>query len=329
MRVFLTGGTGFVGGAVARKLVAAGHHVRALVRRGSNTRQLQDLPLEQIEGDLLDATSLEQATRGCDWVFHVAALYSFWGYPWETFYQTNVEGTRRMLQAAGDAGVSRIVYTSSIATLGLNPDKTPADENTPVSMADMIGSYKRSKFMAEEVARDFAKAGLPVVIVNPSAPVGVGDHKPTQTGKVIVDFLNGRMPAYVDTGLNLVDVEDVALGHLLAAEKGKTGECYILGGENITLKQMLDQLAEISGRPQVRLKIPHFVTFLWAFLDVTLARIFPNRIPSATPETARLSYRYEYFNPKKAIEELGFPQNPAYPALRKAVEWYRANGYAP
>jgi len=329
MRVFLTGGTGFVGGAVARKLVDAGHHVRALVRRGSNTRQLHDLALEQIEGDLLDARSLEKGTRGCDWVFHVAALYSFWGHPWETFYQTNVEGTRRMLQAAGDAGVSRVVYTSSIATLGLNPDKTPADETTPVSMADMIGSYKRSKFMAEEVARDFAKAGLPVVIVNPSAPVGVGDHKPTQTGKVIVDFLNGRMPAYVDTGLNLVDVEDVALGHLLAVEKGRTGECYILGGENLTLKQMLDQLAEISGRPPVRLKIPHFVTFLWAFLDVTLARIIPNRIPSATPETARLSYRYEYFNPQKAIEELGFPLNPAYPALQKAVEWYRANGYAP
>jgi dihydroflavonol-4-reductase len=329
MRVFLTGGTGFVGGAVARQLVNAGHSVRALVRHGSNTRQLEGLPIEQVEGDLLDVGSLERGVQGCDWVFHVAALYTFWGHPWETFYQTNVEGTRRVLQAATDAGISRVVHTSSIATLGLNDDGSPANENTPVSIDDMIGHYKRSKFMAEQVACEFARQGLPVVIVNPSAPVGVGDHKPTQTGKVIVDFLNGRMPAYVDTGLNLVDVEDVALGHLLAAEKGRIGECYILGGENLTLKQVLDDLAEISGRPAVRLRIPHFVTFLWAYLDINLARIFPDRVPSATPETARLSYHYEFFDSSKAVQELGFPQHPAYEALQKAVEWYRANGYAP
>jgi dihydroflavonol-4-reductase len=329
MRVFLTGGTGFVGGAVARQLVNAGHSVRALVRHGSNTRQLEGLPIEQVEGDLLDVGSLERGVQGCDWVFHVAALYTFWGHPWETFYQTNVEGTRRVLQAATDAGISRVVHTSSIATLGLNDDRSPANENTPVSIDDMIGHYKRSKFMAEQVACEFARQGLPVVIVNPSAPVGVGDHKPTQTGKVIVDFLNGRMPAYVDTGLNLVDVEDVALGHLLAAEKGRIGECYILGGENLTLKQVLDDLAEISGRPAVRLRIPHFVTFLWAYLDINLARIFPDRVPSATPETARLSYHYEFFDSSKAVQELGFPQHPAYEALQKAVEWYRANGYAP
>jgi dihydroflavonol-4-reductase len=329
MRVFLTGGTGFVGGAVARQLVNAGHSVRALVRHGSNTRQLEGLPIEQVEGDLLDVGSLERGVQGCDWVFHVAALYTFWGHPWENFYQTNVEGTRRVLQAATDAGISRVVHTSSIATLGLNDDRSPANENTPVSIDDMIGHYKRSKFMAEQVACEFARQGLPVVIVNPSAPVGVGDHKPTQTGKVIVDFLNGRMPAYVDTGLNLVDVEDVALGHLLAAEKGRIGECYILGGENLTLKQVLDDLAEISGRPAVRLRIPHFVTFLWAYLDINLARIFPDRVPSATPETARLSYHYEFFDSSKAVQELGFPQHPAYEALQKAVEWYRANGYAP
>jgi len=329
MRVFLTGGTGFVGGAVARQLLNAGHSIRALVRHGSNSRQLEGLPIEQVEGDLLDAKSLELGVKGCDWVFHIAALYSFWGYPWETFYQTNVEGTRRLLQAAGDAGVDRVVHTSSIATLGLTEDRTPANENTPVSIADMIGHYKRSKFMAEEVACNFAQQGLPIVIVNPSAPIGIGDHKPTQTGKVIVDFLNGRMPAYVDTGLNLVDVEDVALGHILAAEKGRIGERYILGGENLTLKQMLDHLAEISGLRPVRMKIPHFVTHLWAYLDVTLARIFPQRVPVATPETARLSYRYEYFDSSKAVQELGFPQNPAYQALRKAIAWYRANGYAP
>lgn len=329
MKVFITGGTGFVGSAVIRKLLAAGHEVRALVRAGTDTRQLDGLPVERIEGELADAGSLRRGMNGCDWVFHVAALYSYWGYPWEVFYQTNVEGTRRVLEMAGETGTRRIVYTSSIATLGLPKGDTPADEDTPVSLAAKIGSYKRSKFLAEEVASNFARQGLPVVIVNPAAPVGVGDHKPTATGQMIVDFLNGKMFGYVDAGMNIVNVEDVAAGHLLAAERGRVGERYILGGENLTLKQVLDLLSEVSGLPQVRLHIPHGVALAWSYVDVTLARMNPRHIPAATPEKVRLSRLKEYYDSSKAVRELGFPQTPAREALRKAVEWYRANSYAP
>lgn len=259
----------------------------------------------------------------------MAALYSFWGYNWQDFYQTTVEGTRNVMQAASQAGVSRVVYTSSIATLGLNEDRSPADETTPVSLDFMLGPYKRSKFMAEGVAREYAQRGLPVIIVNPSAPIGVGDHKPTTTGQLVVDFLNGRMFGYVDTGLNIVDVEDVAAGHLLAAERGQVGEHYILGGENLTLKQVLDLLSEIIGRSPVRLHISHTVALAWAYVDVSLARLFPGRTPSATPVKVHLSRRYEYFDSSKAINELNFPQTPAYNALFKSVEWYLEHGYAP
>lgn len=329
MNVFVTGGTGFVGGAVVRKLLVAGHTVRALVRARTNTRQLDGLPVERIEGELADADSLRRGMTGCDWVFHVAALYSYWGYPWDVFYQTNVEGTRRVLEIAAEVGARRILYTSSIATLGLPTGDTPADEDTPVTLADKIGHYKRSKFMAEEVASDFARRGLPVVIVNPAAPVGVGDHKPTATGQMIVDFLNGKMFGYVDTGLNIVDVEDVAAGHLLAAERGRVGERYILGGENLTLKQVFDLLSEVSGMLQVRLQIPHGVALAWSYVDVTLARLNPRHVPAATPEKVRLSRLKEYYDSSKAVRELGFSQTPAREALRKAVEWYRTNGYAP
>ena len=328
MRVFVTGGTGFIGGAVVRRLLRDGHEVRALVRAGSNARQLDGLPAERVRGDLADAASLRQGISGCDWVFHVAALYSYWGHTWEEFSQTNIEGTRRVLEVALDAGVSRVVHTSSIATLGIPKDGSPGTEETPSSVSDMIGYYKRSKFLAEEVARGFARQGLPVVIVNPGAPVGVGDHKPTPTGKIIVDFLNGRMPAYVDTGLTVVDVEDVAEGHLLAALRGRVGERYILGGENLTLKQVLDILSEISGLPSVRFRMPHWVASAWAYVDVTLARLNPRHVPSATPETARLSRVHEYFHSGKAVRELGLPQTPSREALTKAVQWYRANGYA-
>jgi len=329
MIAFVTGGTGFVGGAVVRRLLAAGHTVRALVRPGTNTRQLDGLPVEQIAGTLADADSLRRGMAGSDWVCHVAALYSYWGHPWEEFYQTNVEGTRRVLAAAGEAGVRRIVYTSSIATLGLPQGDSPANEDTPVTLADKIGHYKRSKFLAEEVARDFARQGLPVVIVNPAAPVGVGDHKPTPTGQMIVDFLQGRMFGYVDTGMNIVDVEDVAAGHLLAAERGRVGERYILGGENLTLKQVLDLLAEVSGRPLVRWRIPHSVALAWAYVDVALARLNRRHVPAATPDKVRLSRQKEYYDSSKAVRELGFRPTPARQALRKSVAWYRAHGYAP
>jgi len=303
--------------------------VRTLVRPGGDTRQLDGLPVERVEGDLGDRESLQRGIAGCQLVFHVAALYSYWGHQWEDFYQANVQGTRRVLEASRQEGVERVVYTSSIAAVGLHADRTPATEETPCSLEDRIGPYQRSKFLAEEAAREYAHKGLPVVIVNPSTPVGVGDHKPTPTGQIIVDFLNGRMFAYADTGLNIVCVEDVAAGHLLAAERGRVGERYILGGENLTLKQVLDLLAEISGRPSARFRIPHSVAMAWSYLDVALARLNPQRVPAATPEKVRLSRRYEFYDPGKALRELGLPQTPAREGLRKAVEWYRAHGYAP
>ena len=329
MRTFVTGGTGFVGSAVIRKLLAEGHEVRTLVRHGTNTRQLDGLNVERISGDLSDTAALREGMTGCEWVFHVAALYAYWGYSWDEFFQSNVEGTRRLMEAAQRSGLKRIVYTSSIATLGIPRDGAPGDEQTPVTLDDMLGYYKRSKFLAEEVVREFFQQGLPVVTVNPAAPVGVGDHKPTQTGKMILDFITGKMPAYVDTGLTIVDVDNVAEGHLLAMEKGKIGERYILGGENLSLKQVLDILAEVSGRPEVKIQIPRTVALAWAYVDTGLARLNPRHIPAATPDAVRVSSKREYFSSAKAIRELGYHFDPAYIALRKAVEWYRQNGYAP
>jgi dihydroflavonol-4-reductase len=265
---------------------------------------------------------------GCAWVFHAGALYSYWGHPWNDFYQINVEGTRRMFEEALDAGIERVVYTSSIAALGVGKNGSPATEDTLGSLQDRIGPYQRSKFMAQQIAQEFASRGLPVVIVNPSSPVGVGDWKPTPTGQIIVDFHKGRMFGYVDTGLNIVDVEDVAEGHLLAAQRGRIGEKYILGGENLTLKQILDLLAEISGRPKVNLRIPHSVAQCWSYVDVMLGRLIPSYTPAATPDKVRLSRRCEFFDSSKAVRELGFPQAPARKALAKAVAWYREHGYA-
>ena len=329
MKVFITGGTGFIGSAVIRKLLADGHEVRALVRTGANTRMLDGLPVARVSGDLSDITVMQQAMTGCEWIFHVAALYAYWGYTWDDFYQSNIEGTRHVLEAAAKSGVSRIVHTSSIASLGIPRDGTPGTEDTPVTLKDMLSDYKRSKFLAEEVVREFVAKGLPVVTVNPAAPVGVGDHKPTQTGKMIVDFLNGKMPAYVDTGLTIVDVDGVAEGHMLAMKKGKVGERYILGGENLSLKQVLDLLSEVAGRPEVRARIPRAVALGWAYLDTGLARLNPKHVPAATPDAVRVSIKKEYFSSAKAIRELGYSFIPAREALLKAVEWYRANGYAP
>jgi dihydroflavonol-4-reductase len=328
MKAFITGGTGFVGSAVIRKLLAAGHDVIALVRPETNTRMLDGLPVERISGDLSNETTLQKAMVGCDWVFHVAALYAYWGYRWDDFYQSNVEGTRRVMEAATKAGVKRIVHTSSIASLGIPRNGTPGDEDSPVTFKDMLSDYKRSKFLAEEVVHEFVVQGLPVVIVNPAAPVGEGDYKPTQTGKMIVDFLNGKMPAYIDTGLTIVDVDDVATGHLLAMEKGKIGERYILGGENLSLKQVLDLLSEVSGRSKVRIRIPRALALAWAIVDTGLAKLNSNHIPSATPDTVRVSSKKEYFSSTKAMLALGYTYIPASEALRKAVNWYRTYGYA-
>jgi dihydroflavonol-4-reductase len=327
MLVFMTGATGFVGGAVVRQLVKAGHQVRILVRPGADLRLLAGLPVQQVAGHVGDLAALQQGMAGCEWVFHVAALYSYWGHTWQEFYQSNIQGTRNVMEAAGQAGVGRIVYTSSIATLGLNPDRSPANELTPVGLQDMIGPYKRSKFLAEQDVRQFASQGLPVVIVNPSAPVGIGDYKPTRTGQIVLDYLCRHMPGYVDTGLNIVDVDDVAAGQLLAAQSGRPGERYILGGENITLKQLLDCLSDISGLPPVRLQFPHSLALAFSYLDTGLARLNPRHIPTATPETVRLSRRYEYFDSSKAQRELGYVHGTARQALAKAVEWYRINGY--
>jgi hopanoid-associated sugar epimerase len=330
MRAFVTGGAGFIGGALVRRLLAEGYEVRTLVRPGEAAPLLEGLPVERVIGDLSDLDALRRGAEGCDQVFHLAALYSFWGHPWEEFYSSNVEGTRNALQAAWDAGASRIVYTSSIATLAQPPaDGSPADEQTPSSLAGMLGHYKRSKFLAEEVAQDFAQRGAPVVIVNPAMPVGIGDHTPTPSGRMIIDFLSGHMPAYVDTCLTVVDVDDVALGHLLAAREGRVGERYILGGEILTLKQLLDLLSEVSGLPPVRWRIPHALALAWSYVDVSLAALDHRHVPVATPTSARLSRRREAYTSAKAVRELGFPQTPAREALRKAVEWYRANGYAP
>ena len=288
---------------------------------------LAGLPIECVNGDLSDVHVLQKAMHGCQWVFHVAALYAYWGYTWDNFNSSNVEGTRRILEAASASDTQRLVYTSSIASLGIPKDGTPGDEETPVKLTDMLSDYKRSKFMAEEVVREFVRKGLPVVTVNPAAPVGVGDHKPTQTGKMIVDFLNGRMPAYVDTGLTIVDVDDVASGHLLAMENGRIGERYILGGENLSLKQVLDLLADISGKPKVRIQIPHAIALAWAYIDTSLARLNPKHVPAATPAAVRVAKIKEYFTPKKAMNELGYTYIPARAALQKAVDWYFANGY--
>jgi dihydroflavonol-4-reductase len=316
-----------VGSAVIRRILAAGHTVRTLVRPGSNNRMLEGLEVERITGDLSEISKLHNAMTNCQWVFHVAALYAYWGYSWEEFYKSNVEGTRNVLEATQGTGVGRIVYTSSIASLGIPQNDQLGTEDTPVSLNDMLSDYKKSKFLAEEVVREQVALGKKIIIVNPAAPVGVGDYKPTQTGKMIVDFLNGRMPAYVDTGLTIVDVDDVASGHLLAMEKGKVGERYILGGENLTLKQVLDLLSEISGKPSVRVRIPRQLALFWAYMDIGFARLNPRHIPSATPAAVRVSSKKEYFSSMKASRDLGYAYIPAREALRKAVHWYRANGY--
>ncbi len=331
MRVFVTGATGFVGGHVARELASRGADLRLLTRRTSNPANLEGLRGETVTGDLLEPEGLRSAIRGCDALMHVAADYRLWVRDPDTMYRSNVEGTRALLRIAREEGVRRFVYTSSVATMGFRSDGTIVDEDTPVTLADMVGHYKRSKFMAEQVALEAARAGQSVIVLNPTTPIGPGDLKPTPTGRIIVDFLNRKFPAYVDTGLNLVDVTEVARTHAdaLNEDVGRPGERYILGGENLTLKQILDKMSSITGLPSPSMQVPHSVAMIFAFFDETLAGKIRGKEPRATVEAVRMGKKKMFASSAKAEHELGFRVVPVYKALRTAIDWFRGRGYAP
>lgn len=334
MHCFVTGASGFVGANLVHELVQRGHTVRVLLRPNADVRGLESVKHERVTGDLTDPVdALSERMAGCDWCFHVAASYALWLPDYAPMFAANVEGTRGVLTAAAKAGCRRIVYTSTVGCIGLPRERqdgriVPTDESTPVTEAQMKNPYKLSKWRGEVVARELAAKGLPVVIVNPSAPIGPRDVKPTPTGKVIVDFLNRDMPAYLDTGLNWVHVRDVAVGHILAAERGRVGERYILGhaGGNWTMKQALDVLAELTGIPAPRFRVPYGVAYAAAMVDETLSG-FTKRAPKAPLAGVRMAAYKMWFNPAKAIQELGLPQTEPRQALLDAVNWFRAHGY--
>jgi dihydroflavonol-4-reductase len=328
MKTLVTGGTGFVGANVVRALLKRGAEVRALVRPRSDTRNLDSLEVELVAGDLRDRSSLEAALEGCDTVYHVAAMYTLWVRNPREIYDSNVTGTVNLLEAAGQAGVQKIVYTSSVATIGLPPDGTPGSEAVPLLPKNMVSDYKRSKYLAEQEVLKYAQRGLPVVIVNPSFPVGPWDVKPTPSGQMIVNFLRGKIPAYVHTGLNVVDVEDVAIGHVMAAERGRIGERYILGHANLTLPELFQLLEQVSGMRAPRLRIPYGLAYLSACVSECVARTITHKPPFVTLAGVRLSRKRMFFDASKAVRELGLPQTPAIEALSKAVQWFRAHGYA-
>jgi len=328
MLAFVTGATGFVGSHVARALAAQGADLRLLVRSGSDLRNIQELQAERVMGDLRDAVSLKKAVAGCDVVFHVAADYRLWVRDPDEMYRSNVEGTKAILEAARESKVRRVVYTSSVATMGFQSNGHLANEESPVSLANMIGPYKRSKYMAEELAIEAGKSGMDVVVVNPTTPVGERDIKPTPTGRIVVDFLKKKFPAYVDTGLNLVDVAECAQGHIAALEKGRSGERHILGGENLTLKQILDRLADITGLPSPKIKVPYVVALATGVVDQVVTGYIRNREPRATIDAVRMGRKKMFVSSGKAEHDLGWKTVPVDAALRRAVEWFRANGYA-
>jgi dihydroflavonol-4-reductase len=326
MTTLVTGATGFVGSHVARQLVSAGQSVRVLVRPNSNLEALAGLHVEYFEGDLSDQESLERAMHGIRRVFHVAADYRLWTPRPEEIYEINVEGTRKLLAAARHARVERIVYTSTVATIAVPRNGALPNEDTQASLNEMIGHYKRSKFLAEQVAVEAVSAGVPVVIVNPTAPVGPWDWKPTPTGRIILDFLKGKMPAYVDTGLNVAPVEDIAAGHLLAAEKGRVGQRYILGGRNMTLKRILDALSAITGRPAPRVRLPHAVALAAGYADQWFSRL-AGREPQIPVEGVKMSRHRMFVESDKAERELGYKPTSVEAALGRAVTWYQQHGY--
>ncbi|HEX2056181.1 MAG TPA: hopanoid-associated sugar epimerase [Nitrospiraceae bacterium] len=327
MKALVTGASGFIGGAVVRALVAAGVGVRITARPGNDLRHLAGLPMERVEADLRDKGSLVQALQGCRHLYHVAAHYALWARDPSIFYEVNVTGTRTLLEAAREAGIERIVYCSTIGAIGLPPGGGLGTEMTPVSLDQMAGHYKRSKYLAEQEVLKLSREGLPVVIVNPSAPVGAGDVKPTPTGQVIVDFMKGRMPAYIETGMNLIDVEDVAAGHLLAMEKGRVGERYILGNKNLLLREVFDILSRLTGVKAPRVKLPRLAILPLAHMNEWIASLtsHPPRIPLEGIRMAKYKMHYDC---SKAIKELGLPQTPVETALDKAVRWFREHGYA-
>jgi|SRR5277367_4018143 len=335
MLAFVTGATGFLGSHVARVLANQGADLRLLVRPSSDLRNIEGLNADRVLGDLRDSASIAKAMSGCDVVFHVAADYRLWVRDPDEMYRSNVEGTRALLEAARKHGVRRVVYTSSVATMGFTSERFTsdkaaiADEESPVALADMIGHYKRSKFMAEQVAVDAAKSGVDVVIVNPSTPVGERDIKPTPSGRIVVDFLKRKFPAYVETGLNLVDATECARGHIQALEKGRSGERYILGGENLTLKQILDRLAAITGLPSPKVKLPYFFALATGVVDEMVTGRLLGREPRATIDAVRMGRKMMFVSSAKAERELGWRSVPVDGALRRSVEWFRANGYVP
>ena len=326
MKVFVTGATGFIGASLVRELIEEGYSVKALVRPASNRRNLAGLDLEIWEGDLHDCASLMRGLEGCDTLYHAAADYRLWARCPSEIYKTNIDGTRNIMEAALKRGLSKVVYTSSVGTLGNLGNTIPGIETTPVTLAEMIGHYKKSKFLAEREVESFAARGLPLVIVNPATVIGEMDVKPTPTGKIIVDFLNRRMPAYLDTGLNLIDVKDCARGHILAARHGRIGEKYILGNENVTLRQILVLLAETTGIPVPKVRLPYTPILVAAYINEAISR-WTGIAPLIPLAGVQMAGNYMYFNSSKAVRELGLPRSPVPEAIRRAVEWFRRNGY--
>jgi len=326
VKALVTGATGFIGSHIARELLNSGVSVRALVRKNSDRRNLAGVDAEIVEGDILDRSSISSALKNCDTLFHAAADYRLWTKNPAAMYAANVEGTENVLEAALSAGVGKVVYTSSVGTLGNPGDGNPGDEDTPVSFSDMVGDYKKSKFLAERKAESFLAKGLQLVIVNPSTPVGPFDIKPTPTGKIIVDFVSRRMPAYLETGLNLIAVEDCARGHILAAEKGRIGEKYILGNENLMLDEIFEMLSRISGVPKPRFCLPYGPILVAAWVNEAFSTI-TGREPMIPLSGVRMAKKLMFFSPKKARMELVFETTPVYNALERALGWFRANGY--
>jgi dihydroflavonol-4-reductase len=329
MKVFLTGATGFVGHHVAKALAAEGAKLRMLVRKTSKLSNLEGIDGETHLGDLSQPETIRPALADCDAVVHVAADYRFWIPDPDAMYRANVDGTRDLLRMAREAQVPRFVYTSSVATMHFRTDGIVINEDTPVSIKDMVGHYKRSKFLAERQAIAAAVDGQHIIILNPTSPIGPNDAKPTPTGRIFLDFLNGKFPAYMDTGLNLVDVSEVARTHVTALTKGKPGRRYILGGENLTLKQILDKMSAITDIPSPTVKIPFAVAATYAFFEEWITGRIRGREPRATLEEVRMGRKKMYASSARAQQELGFRILPIYPAMRAAIEWYRANGYAP